>query len=239
LKVVNKRVMPTKIASNIVGVSPMMPPSKGIQKLRQAFKKRPHVRKRAPINSDAADNPTLRPIRAVGQISKPAANKAISIKDSAKANQEYYAFIVQNAYGSWRFARVNNGSMDCYNCPYLFPKSSLPEMIEIWKRVVIDNAVPWDETVVSTTLRIISYSIGCQDSTDELLEGSEDAQALKKRSAMARLTDAEAKMLGLETEKATQVLFSEPDLSQHDMQILRSLADDQLEFNLEEVIKVG
>lgn len=148
-------------------------------------------------------------------------------------NNEYLAFVAQNSYGQWRYVRVNQNSLDLFGTPYLFHPSNAEEMLEIWKRVVIDNAIPFDETCLNQTLKIIRYKMETVDLTEELIEKSGEREALMKRSAVSKLTDAEAKMLGLENLKAQQLIFHNPDFDQDDVRTLKALHREMAEFAIE------
>ena len=74
-----------------------------------------------------------------------------------KANTNYLALVVQRSSGNWGYVRVNSHCLDVVSEPIVYDEDEADNLTEIWKRVVIDNAIPWEDSVRNDTLRIVKY----------------------------------------------------------------------------------
>lgn len=156
-------------------------------------------------------------------------------RERARSGADYLAFTVKNLSGYWRYVHVTSYGLNTSSQPILFPTSYEAEMVEIWKRAIIDNALPWDEGVDLSTFRIVRWSTTIADETSRVL--GDDFDDVTMRALMSRLTDAEAKMLGKEHDKARQSIQSNPEMDATDRSNMKDLSEEYVEFNLDTLME--
>lgn len=165
------------------------------------------------------------------------ARKAVS---NTQVQDEYYTFVVDlesgNGYLETRPVWVNVCG-DTLNCcgsiPMLWRTKDLPKMHDVWRRAVIDGAIPWnDRGVRKETLRIVSYKLAVVDVTEVMIDDDE-RQHLREMSAVAKLSNEDAKLLGLDLLKAKQVLLSDSEFRHQDARLMRDLGQEQEELRVE------
>ena len=148
-------------------------------------------------------------------------------KKAKSGDGNYYALVIQRSDREWNFVSVNDGYLDISYKPSVFDKSEAEKLLELWERVVINNAIPWNDNVIPETMRIISYKLLIDDQTLHLFQEvkNENPQQVLAKSALAKLTDAEARALNLEHQITKTRLFFNPNFDNYDRQLLRDLAD--------------
>jgi len=139
------------------------------------------------------------------------------------ADREYLTMVVQRHGGEWGYVRVNQHCLDVVQTPCVFDANASDELLEIWKRVVLDNAIPWEDSVRPETLRIVSYKMQVEDKTLSLFNDDAEVNEFLRMSAMAKLSDAEARLLGLSHAKAKQIIMHNPNFHRDDSVTLGSL----------------
>jgi len=152
---------------------------------------------------------------------------------SARLGVDYLTFVVQRYDDQWMYARVNQNSFDVCSYPTVFTLDRASEMLEIWKRVVIDDAIPWDDSVKTDTLRITSYKMELEDKTLSLFENDEEIANFMRINAVSKLTDKEAKLLGLDVLKAKQKMVYDPEFHNGDKAIMNNLHKNSEVFTLD------
>jgi len=110
--------------------------------------------------------------------------------------------------------------------PCVFTAAQADDLLEIWKRVVIDNAIPWEDSVKPDTLRIVRYKLDVEDNTLSLFGNDDSVKEFLRMSAMSKLTDAEARLLGLTTLKAKQTIMHDPQFCREDKVVLNRLMQE-------------
>ena len=151
----------------------------------------------------------------------------------ARSGVEYLTFVVQRYDDQWMYARVNQNNFDVCGYPTVFTLDRASEMLEIWKRVVIDDAIPWDDSVKTDTLRITSYKMELEDKTLSLFDNDEEIANFMRINAVSKLTDKEAKILGLEALKAKQKMVHDPEFHNGDKAIMNNLHKNSAVFTLD------
>jgi len=148
-------------------------------------------------------------------------------KKAKSGDGNYYALVIQRSDREWNFVTVNDGYLDISYKPSVFDKCEAEKLLELWERVVINNAIPWNDNVIPETMRIISYKLVVDDQTLNLFQEvkNENPQQVLAKSALAKLTDAEARALNLEHQVAKTRLFFNPNFDNYDRQLLRDLSD--------------
>jgi hypothetical protein len=138
-------------------------------------------------------------------------------------DKDYLTFVVQRHDGQWTYVRVNQHCLDCYNSPCVFGVEEAENLLDIWKRVVIDNAIPWEDSVRPETLRIVSYKMQVEDLTLSLFHDDQAVNEFLRMSAMSKLSEAEARLLGLTHAKAKQMFVHNPEFHRDDQKTLTDL----------------
>ena len=145
-------------------------------------------------------------------------------QENGVSGEEYLTLVAQRSDGNWTYVRVNEHCLDgAGGTPVIFNKTEAPELLDLWKRAVIDAAIPWEDSIKPDTLRIVSYRVETQDRTISLFENDADVTEWIRRSALSKLNTTEAKLLGLDNMKAKQMLFRNPDFDRDDRNLLESL----------------
>lgn len=151
----------------------------------------------------------------------------------AYAGNKYLTFVVRTVYGSWRYVRVQEHALDVVSTPQLYDPGMGSDMLEVWKRVVIDDAMPWEDSVDRNTLRIVEYTVNTDDVTESLFTDKDELAEYRRRAALSRLTDSEARLLGLGHQKAKQIIMACPDFDHADGSLLKRLAQNRAEHSLD------
>lgn len=151
----------------------------------------------------------------------------------ARIGVDYLTFVVQRYDDEWMYVRVNQNNFDVCSYPTVFTLDRASEMLEIWKRVVIDNAIPWDDSVKTDTLRITSYKMELEDKTLSLFDNDEEIANFMRINAVSKLTDKEAKLLGLDVLKAKQKMVYDPEFHNGDKAIMNNLHNNSSVFTLD------
>ena len=152
--------------------------------------------------------------------------------DEASLNGDYLTLVVQATDGNWRYVRVNSHCLDCVGIPIVFDKSDGPSLLEVWKKVVIDNAIPWEDSVRTDTLRIVTYKHSMEDVTSTFFNDGEEAKECVRRAALAKLSVYEAKILGLGKTKFTQTFFRDSAFDQDTKKSMQNLAKNSASISL-------
>jgi hypothetical protein len=152
-------------------------------------------------------------------------------------NKKYLAMVVQRVHGGWGYVRTNTHCLDVTSEPILYLEEYGNELIELWKRVVIDNAIPWEDSVRYETLRIVKYSSNIEDKTLELLGDFDQANEIIRRSAVSKLTAMESKLLGLDFHKTKQIMMSNSEFDISAKQTLNTLSKTSAHLTLELQLK--
>ncbi len=142
----------------------------------------------------------------------------------AETGKEYLAMVVQRPDGDWNYVRVNQHCLDCVGMPVVFEVSEAHELLELWKRVTIDDAIPWEDSVRPETLRIVSFKMEIEDRTLTLFNNESEVDHMIRTSALSKLTDIEARALGLTHAKAVQALMHNPEFHRDDGRALTALS---------------
>jgi hypothetical protein len=150
----------------------------------------------------------------------------------ARGGNEYLMFVVQRFDGQWGYVRVNNHCLDVTNEPCVFEEHHAQDMLELWKRVVIDNAIPWEDGIRPDTLRIVRYKPSMEDATLSLFSDDHEVQEFMRMSALAKLSDAEARLLGLTHVKVKQKIMHNPNFDKDDKRMLADLMKESARLPL-------
>lgn len=152
----------------------------------------------------------------------------------AKLQHAYYAMIVKSHYNDWRYVTVNDHGLSASLAPCLYCASSLDKLKELWERVVLHNAIPWNDSVQPQTMRIIAYSLDIEEVTSNVF--GEEFDHKRQIAALMMIDDRDARLLGLEHAKAKQVLFHNPDYEREDEHLLRQLSKESTIHRLENLM---
>jgi hypothetical protein len=139
-------------------------------------------------------------------------------------DMKYFSMVAMRTNGSWGYVRVNAHCLDLIGDPVVFHESFAQELLEIWKRVVLDDAIPWEDHVVPNSLRIIRINTTIEDKTFALFHDDAEVRDFLKMSAVSKLSDAESRLLGLTNLKAKQRLIHNPDLHRDDTRVMTQLS---------------
>lgn len=196
-------------------------------------------------HSSKARNRAAQPLR-VPALSRNTSGNSAKCVSSSSGNQnnnradigrEYLTFVVQNNYGNWKYVRVTTGYLDCVNNPHVYQHSDAPEMLELWKRVVVDRAIPWDDSIRPETLRVARFTLQIEEATATLFENDAAVADFQRTMALAKLSDDEAKLLGLSQQKAKQKLFHDPAFGRSDQKLMESLSKSVAEVDLNDAFR--
>lgn len=153
----------------------------------------------------------------------------------AKLQHAYYAMIVKSHYSDdWRYVSASPSGLGVTHTPVLYCASSLDKLKDLWERVVLHNAIPWNDSVQPQTLRIIAYSIDIEEVTSNVF--GEDFKDKRQTAALMMIADQDARLLGLEHAKAKQVLFHNPEYEDSDEHLLRQLDKESTSHRLENLM---
>ena len=153
----------------------------------------------------------------------------------AKLQHAYYAMIVKSHYGDdWRYVSASDHGLGATHTPVLYCASSLDKLKELWERVVLHNAIPWNDSVQPQSLRIIAYSIDIEEVTSNVF--GEEFDHKRQTAALMMIDDRDARLLGLEHAKAKQVLFHNPEYEIEDERLLRQLNMESTSHRLENLM---
>jgi hypothetical protein len=141
----------------------------------------------------------------------------------ALPGEEYLTLMVQRWSGEWVYVRVNQHCLDVLTTPCVFTTAQTDDLLEIWKRVVIDNAIPWEDSIRPDTLRIVRYKLEVEDHTLSLFGDNDSIKECLRMTAMSKLTDSEARVLNLTTLKAKQMIMHDPQFCREDKIVLDRL----------------
>ena len=111
---------------------------------------------------------------------------------------------------------------------------SIDKLMELWKRVVTHNAVSWHDNVLPDTLRIVSYNLDIQEVTKKVFGDGYDHE--RKSAALMLLSDDDARILGLEKEKAQQLIFHQPDFDSDDGTLMNQLFKESTTHNVDNLL---
>lgn len=156
-----------------------------------------------------------------------------STNDQLNTSETFFTFILaDNQNHRWQFPSFSdNSEIGCYSSMHQkFPKIS-EEMGQIWKRVALDHALEFDELVDPATLRVLCIKVDVQDVTRQLFESDAEYIHNRKMASIGRLSDEEAKLLGLEKERTIYKISTDAERTAEDNKILRKLDDQGEEVN--------
>ncbi|MBO1021487.1 hypothetical protein IPV08_16120 [Methylobacterium sp. SD274] len=145
-----------------------------------------------------------------------------------------FAFVVKvgrdpkNA--AWRYVTPDYGrSLGTSSVPRAVFPSITPTLHSIWKAAVIDGAFQWDDPFVQRdTLRLVEVHLSSRDVTERLFPDDEAFADSVKMAALAKLSPAEARVLGLETEY-TMLRIVQSNPSENETEELTGEGRQQLE----------
>lgn len=152
----------------------------------------------------------------------------------ARMSHAYYAMIVKSHYGDWRYVAPHEHGLGVTGSPTMFAGSSISKLLALWERVVLHNAIPWNDSVIPQTLKIIAYSIDIEEVTETVLGG--DYEHKRKTAALMMMDDQDARRLGLADQKAKQVLFHNPDYEDEDEHLLKQLNKESTSHRLDNLL---
>ncbi len=152
----------------------------------------------------------------------------------ARLSHAYYSMIVKSHYGDWRYVSPHEHGLGVSSTPILFSGSSIDKLTALWERVVLHNAIPWNDSVLPQTLRIIAYSIDIQEVTDTVF--GDDYDHKRSTAALMMIEDRDARRLGLAEAKAKQVLFHNPEFEDEDEHLLKQLNKESTSHRLDNLL---
>ena len=152
----------------------------------------------------------------------------------ARLQHAYYSLIVKSHYGDWRYVVPYDHGLSLSHTPIMFAASSIDKLTALWERVVMHNGIPWSDSVMPQTLKIIAYSIDVEEVTEAVF--GEDYEHKRKTAALMMMDDRDARRLGLAEEKAKQVLFHNPEYEDEDEHLLRQLAKESTSHTLDNIL---
>lgn len=165
-----------------------------------------------------------------------AASATRKSRSSRPLTQSGYMFIVQvGDEREWKPVRLDGDhTLSVTRTPeQVFPRIS-QEMKDLWKRVVIDDAINWDcYNAHHQTLRLMKVEMTSQDCTAELFQDREEALHNQRWAGLAKLSEREARILGLEEQYALMKLFRNPDAEQEDNRLLDDLRATTAQFGFD------
>ncbi len=135
------------------------------------------------------------------------------------------SLVVQNYHSQWRYVRVDRDQLYTTGEVVVYHESYASELLEIAKRVVLDDAIPVDERIIPATARVLRVKHAVEDITSSLFDGSAEVREFAMMAAVTKLTDAEARLLGLERIKSKQRLMHNPELHNDDKRLMLALSD--------------
>lgn len=150
----------------------------------------------------------------------------------AQPNGSYLALVAMNGDGEWQFMYPCGDSLDNTPTPFVYEDHMAEDLLEIWKRAVLDGAIPMSSYWRRETLRIVRFRMHAVDATGELFEDRGQQLEYQRLMAVAKLTDDEARLLGLDVLKAKQKLLHCPDNHPDDQKTLSRLSQENLVFDL-------
>lgn len=152
----------------------------------------------------------------------------------ARLQHAYYAMIVQSHHGDWRYVVANDHGLGMTQTPAMFEASSLDKIMALWERVVLHNAMPWNDSVLPQTMKIISYRIDIEEVTETVF--GEDYNHKRSTAALMMIDDQDARRLGLTEQKAKQVLFHNPEFEYEDEHLLKQLNKESTSHRLDNLL---
>jgi hypothetical protein len=129
--------------------------------------------------------------------------------------RDFYILSINRSDGEIAYAEIRPRGLVIFSDPtQLFPVTDASrEKLKLLMRIVtVERACGADEPVDIASLRVIRVRANIEDVTAEI-QGldEEDAKEHQKLAALAKLTDTEARLLGLADEKALFKLTQRPE----------------------------
>jgi hypothetical protein len=110
------------------------------------------------------------------------------------------------------------------------------EMYNFWDHVTIDNGFQFDTQVDRSSLRLVRLRVEMSDATDLLFPDEDHRANVMRKTALAKLTDEEANMLGLGVEYAKMKIFMGTH-DDHAHEILKKMSDHIDEVSCSDLIE--
>src|SRR6478752_2769177 len=157
---------------------------------------------------------------------------------SGTANTDYFIIVVQQTDGLWQYINVTGGGVDTTYQPVVYDLTQKDTLLELWKRVVLDGAIPWGSTNVRPeSMRIVRIRTNVTDAMGELFEDRNQMREFERIKAVAKLSDDEARLLGLTSLKAKQIMLSNPDAHSDDVKLLAEVDAAAMSFTLTNLLE--
>lgn len=120
-----------------------------------------------------------------------------------------YCLVIRRLYDhDWRFLSILGGRVATFDHPRQFFLEPSDAIREFWIGTAVGRDIThWDEACDLSSLRLIKLRFDVENVTDQLFHDSEDQDQFAKLTAVAKLSDSEARLLGLVKERAKLKLY--------------------------------
>lgn len=153
-----------------------------------------------------------------------------------------YTFVVRQkkwAEEHWRFVYLDyDHRLNLADTPNMIFDSITDDMLDLWKRIAVDNVVTWrDSNIDTSSLRLVRIETIVRNATEELFGHDAHMFEQKRFAALSKLTPEEAKLLGIDSAYALMKLFSKAKDRKADNDLIDRVRDASLETELFQIGK--
>lgn len=155
-----------------------------------------------------------------------------NVVDTAKESV-YLTFVVfSQRYNQWKFASITTNKLRVRDEPELFDVAEEDNLTHIWERISVHGIMAdADGMCTASTLKLIEYRVHTKDITKELI--GDGYEKMLSKGALRPLDNEVINALGLQKEKAEQLLFHNPKFTDKDKNIIRHLESKSQSYILD------
>lgn len=105
--------------------------------------------------------------------------------------------------GVWRFVHITPHGINLLDHPRQFFRQPSAAVRDLWNAIAVERAVGGiDEPIDSSSARFVRLRLVAEDATERLFTDRLELEQATRLAAVAKLTDAEARSLGIARERA-------------------------------------
>lgn len=157
--------------------------------------------------------------------------QGISVDTSKE--EVYLTFVAYSKrYMEWKYVAVSGKGVHLRDQPQLHDISEGENLLRIWEKAVVQGALKESDPFTSTeSLRIIEHRTYTNDVTAKI--AGDSYEKMLANAQLRAMSDDTVNALGLQREKAEQLLFYNPNLSGRDTSTMQGLEDRAKKYNID------
>lgn len=156
------------------------------------------------------------------------------IKKVDTSREEIYLTFVaySKRYMEWKYVSVSSKGIHIRDQPQLHDVTEAENLLRVWEKAVVHGALKESDPFTSTdTLRIVEHRIYVKDITAEI--AGDRYSKLISHAHLRDMDEGAVEALGLQKEKAEQLVFQNSNLSSKDISIMQGLEDRSNKYNID------